>query len=134
MSFRGSCLCNSVQFEINGNFENFFLCYCKHCRKDIGLVHVANLFSSNAKLNWQSGQELIRKYKLPVSHHTKSFCSECSSALPFEQTEFNLVIVPADSLDDKIDIQPIAHIFMASKAKGDENLGSVNSFDTFPGS
>lgn len=45
MSFRGSCLCKSVQFEINGNFENFFLCHCKYCRKDIGLVHVANLFS-----------------------------------------------------------------------------------------
>ena len=56
MSFRGSCLCNSVQFEINGNFENFFLCHCKYCRKGIGLglVHVANLFSSNAKLSWKS--------------------------------------------------------------------------------
>ena len=66
MSFRASCLCNSIQFEINDNFENFFLCYCKYCRKGIGLVYMANLFSSNAKLSWKSDRELIRKYKLPA--------------------------------------------------------------------
>ncbi|WP_440137184.1 GFA family protein, partial [Francisella philomiragia] len=33
MSFKGSCLCNSVKFEIDGSFENFFLCHCEHCRK-----------------------------------------------------------------------------------------------------
>ncbi len=132
MSFKGSCLCNSVQFEINGSFENFFLCHCEHCRKDTGSAHSANLFSSNAKLNWQSGQELVKKYKLPASHHTKSFCSECGSALPFEQSEFNLVVVPAGSLDDKVDIKPTANIFMASKANWDENLASAHSFDAFP--
>ncbi|XSZ47553.1 GFA family protein [Francisella noatunensis] len=67
MSFKGLCLCNSVQFEINGSFENFFLCHCEHCRKDTGSAHAANLFSSNAKLNWQSGQEFVKN--INYLHH-----------------------------------------------------------------
>jgi hypothetical protein len=132
MSYKGSCLCKSVQFEIDGDFDNFFLCHCSHCRKGTGTVHGANLFSSSAKLNWQAGQELVKKYKLPSTHHTKSFCNNCGSALPFSQPEFNLVVVPAGSLDDKINIQPTAHIFTASKSEWEESLKDAPRFENLP--
>ncbi|HCA10651.1 MAG TPA: aldehyde-activating protein, partial [Marinobacter adhaerens] len=28
----GSCLCGTVTFEIEGDFENFYLCHCQHCQ------------------------------------------------------------------------------------------------------
>ena len=40
MIHRGSCLCGKVTFEIEGNFEQFFLCHCERCRKDTGSAHV----------------------------------------------------------------------------------------------
>ncbi|MDF2503046.1 GFA family protein [Clostridium sp.] len=32
MKYKGSCLCGEVTFEIEGDFENFFLCHCERCR------------------------------------------------------------------------------------------------------
>ena len=40
----GACLCGAVHFEIEGDFERFFLCHCEYCRKDTGSAHAANLF------------------------------------------------------------------------------------------
>ncbi|WP_459924039.1 GFA family protein [Desulfatiferula olefinivorans] len=28
----GSCLCGEVTSEIEGDFDNFYLCYCSRCR------------------------------------------------------------------------------------------------------
>lgn len=50
MKYSGSCLCGEVTFEIEGDFEDFYLCHCERCRKDTGSAHAANLFSSTAKL------------------------------------------------------------------------------------
>ena len=72
----GSCLCGTVQFQVSGAFESFFLCHCKRCRKDTGSAHAANLFSSKARLNWLAGQDSIRTYRLPETRHEKAsaFC------------------------------------------------------------
>lgn len=130
MSIKGSCLCGSVKFEIDGEFDNFFLCHCSYCRKDTGSAHASNLFSNNAKLKWNLGQELVKNFNLPSTRHIKSFCSGCGSAMPFEAS--NLVVVPAGSLDDQVSIKPTAHVFMASKANWDQDLEEVHSFDAFP--
>ncbi|WP_150466411.1 GFA family protein [Francisella sp. SYW-9] len=132
MSVKGSCLCGSVSFELDGDFESFFLCHCSYCRKDTGSAHAANLFSKNANLKWNSGQELVKNFKLPSTRHTKSFCKECGSAVPIEVVDLGLVVVPAGSLDDDITIKPTAHIFTASRAKWEENLAEVHSFEAFP--
>ncbi|QIW09771.1 GFA family protein [Francisella sp. LA112445] len=132
MSVKGSCLCGSVNFELEGDFESFFLCHCSYCRKDTGSAHAANLFSYNAKLKWDSGQGLVKNFRLSGTRHTKSFCKECGSAMPIEVAELGLVVVPAGSLDDEISINPTAHIFTASKANWDENLENVHSFEALP--
>ena len=128
----GSCLCKKVRFEIEGEFESFFLCHCEFCRKDTGSAHASNLFSSTAKLKWLSGEENIKVFNLPSTRHTKSFCSTCGSALPNIQMEGQLLVVPAGSLDEKLFFKPTAHIFMSSKAAWDEGLEKIPSFEKFP--
>lgn len=128
MSTKGSCLCGEVSFEIIGDFDSFFLCHCTFCRKDTGSAHAANLFSSSARLNWHSGKALVKTYRLPSTRHMKSFCSVCGSAVPMEQTELNLIVVPAGSLDDKISIQPTAHIFLDSQAEWEASLEKAPRF------
>jgi len=128
----GSCLCEKVKYEVSGNFENFFLCHCKHCQKDTGSAHAANLFSTKATLKWLSGQEQVRTYTLPSTRHSKSFCQECGAAMPSLQMEGKLLVVPAGSLNSDVDIQVTAHIFCASRANWDQNLESVKSFEKLP--
>lgn len=127
----GSCLCGAAKFEVQGEFDSFYLCHCQHCQKDTGSAHAANLFSQSAKLVWHSGAETVTSFMLPGTRHSKSFCKVCGSALPSTQIE-GLLVVPAGCLDTNIDMTPTAHIFSSSKAAWDAELGEVPEFDGLP--
>lgn len=128
----GSCLCEKVKFEIEGNFENFFLCHCKHCQKDTGSAHGANLFSTTAKLKWLAGEIHTKSFTLPGTRHTKSFCLECGSALPNLQMNGQLLVVPAGSLNSDLTMKPNAHIFCSSRASWDADLETIKQFEKLP--
>lgn len=130
--YSGSCLCGAARFEIQGEFERFYLCHCEYCRKDTGSAHAANLFSSSATLKWVSGEEKVKHFDLPGTRHGKSFCGVCGSALPRTQMEGKLLVVPAGSLNSEVRIRPDAHIFVASRAGWDRALENVPTVDGFP--
>lgn len=132
MKHTGSCLCGNITFEIEGDFQHFFLCHCKRCQKDTGSAHGANLFSSSAKLNWLSGKDQVKTFKLKPTRHEKSFCPNCGSALPNVQMNGSLLVVPAGSLDTDVPNKPIGHIFIDSKANWDHELELVPKFDQLP--
>ena len=128
----GHGLCGEVTYEIEGDFENFYLCHCGRCRKDTGSAHASNLFSSTAKLKWLSGQDKTKTYDHLSEGHIKSFCTICGSALPNIQMDGKLLVVPAGSLDSDINIKPQGHIYYASKANWDTDLEKVPKFDELP--
>lgn len=130
---QGGCLCGAVRFEVEGEFERFFLCHCEHCRKDTGSAHAANLFSATAKLAWRKGEADVRTYNLPGTRHAKSFCITCGSALPRLHAGSTSLIVPAGSLETPVTLRPDAHIFVASRADWDRELETLPHIDRFPG-
>lgn len=129
----GSCLCGQVTFDITGGFDSFFLCHCTRCQKDTGSAHAANLFSTQARIAWRSGQDMIKTFHLPGTRHAKSFCRACGSALPMVQGEGTLLIVPAGSLDSPLDMRPNAQICYASRAAWNDCLDTVPKLDALPG-
>jgi hypothetical protein len=130
--YAGSCLCHEVRFEIEGEFERFYLCHCEYCRKDTGSAHAANLLSSTATLKWVSGEDKVKQFNLPATRHVKSFCGTCGSALPTRHMSSKLLVVPAGSLDSDVSVRPNAHIFAASRAGWDDALEKVPAIDRFP--
>lgn len=128
----GSCLCGAVKFEIDGDFESFYLCHCGHCRKDTGSAHAANLFSGSAKINWLTGENKVQSFTLPSTRHSRSFCSVCGSALPNVQMAGALTVVPAGCLNSSVTMRPTAHIFTSSKANWDTALENLPIFDQLP--
>lgn len=132
MKYIGSCLCGEVTFEVEGDFQNFYLCHCEYCRKDTGSAHAANLFSSTAKLRWVSGEKKVKTYRFKSTNHIKSFCYNCGSALPHTQMNGALVVIPAGCLDSEVTFKPQGHIFIHSKANWDNELDQVPKFDKFP--
>lgn len=128
----GSCLCGAVSFEIAGEFERFYLCHCSRCRKDTGSAHGANLFSSTARIDWLSGQGMIKTFRLPSSRHERSFCMECGSALPVLQMDGALLVVPAGCLDSPVETPLDGHIFVASSANWDRRLEDLPKSDALP--
>mgnify|MGYP001160572075 FL=1 len=132
MKYVGKCLCETVQFEISGEFENFFLCHCERCRKDTGSAHAANLFSNTATLRWIVGEENIQTFNYQSDGHIKSFCKTCGSALPNMQFDGTLLVVPAGSLDTQVHMRPQGHIFLAHKATWDKELSTVPGYAYLP--
>ena len=132
VSYKGSCLCGEVAFEIDSEFNSFYLCHCRYCQKDTGSAHAANLFSRPDQIRWISGQNKITTFKLPSTRHSKSFCSNCGSAVPCVEGQGTLLAVPAGSLDTTISIKPTAHIFMASKACWEDSLDAIPQFADLP--
>lgn len=132
MEYFGSCLCKGIKFKILGDFENFYLCHCKYCRKDTGSAHAANLFSTKAKIEWIKKETEIKSFQLPNSNHVKAFCTNCGSALPHLQMEGALLVVPAGCLDNELEMRPNAHIFLSSKADWEDALEGIDKFERFP--
>ncbi len=132
MEHLGSCLCRTVKFKVTGDFESFYLCHCRYCRKDTGSAHAANLFSTTAKLEWLQGETAVKTYQPPRSNHVKAFCMHCGSALPNLQMGGKLLAVPAGSLDTILNKKPDGHIFISHKANWDESLEKATKFDRFP--
>lgn len=129
----GSCLCGAVRFRVHGAFEHFFLCYCSRCRKGSGSAHAANVFASDATVEWLSGEEKVRVFELPATRHAKCFCSVCGSALPRASAGRGLVVVPAGSLDTPLKIRADARISYASRADWVDELDCVETIDGLPG-
>ncbi|WP_411678245.1 GFA family protein [Caproicibacter sp.] len=132
MNYTGSCLCGRVTFEVEGDFDNFFLCHCERCRKDTGSAHAANLFSSTAKLTWLSGQNEVKTFNYLSEGHIKSFCANCGSALPNIQSDGKLLVVPAGCIDSVIYMKPQGHIYYASKASWDSDLEKIPKYKELP--
>lgn len=128
----GSCLCGAVRFEVEGEFQRFYLCHCEYCRKDTGSAHAANLFARGATLRWLSGKDHVKCFTLPATRHSKCFCSTCGTALPSVQLEGAFLVVPAGSLDSDITVKPDAHIFGSSRARWDNGLDEIRVIDGAP--
>ncbi|MCU4674252.1 GFA family protein [Catenovulum sp. 2E275] len=130
--YQGACLCGSVKFEIEGEFEHFYLCHCSYCRKDTGSAHAANLFSKFAKITWLSGESDLKVFRLEDTRHNKCFCQHCGSALPVQVNNSAMLVVPAGCLDSDIQLKPDANIFVGSKANWDNKLEQIKAFSGFP--
>jgi hypothetical protein len=39
-TYRGSCICGEIAFEVDGPFDHFLSCHCSRCRKSTGTAHI----------------------------------------------------------------------------------------------
>lgn len=132
-TFRGSCLCGSVQYEISGEPKKFYHCHCKRCRKATGTGHATNLFLQPGSLKWLKGEDLIRLYKVPEAQRfTNSFCSNCGGRVPRYVKEMDAVIIPAGSLDSEPPLRPQARVFWDSRADWSCSAGELPVHAEYP--
>lgn len=129
----GSCLCGKVSYTANGEAQRFFHCHCKRCRKASGTGHASNLFLKGT-LQWESGEELVKSYKVPEAERfSNTFCGNCGARLPRFVEEFDMVFIPAGSLDVEPGFAPQARIFAGSRASWSCDLTELPTFEEYPG-
>jgi glutathione-dependent formaldehyde-activating enzyme len=66
-TFRGSCLCGEVAFEVEGPFDRFLNCHCSRCRKATGTAHSGEVIVQAAALRWLRGEASVARYDLPTA-------------------------------------------------------------------
>ena len=129
----GSCQCGSIRYEINGEIAHFYHCHCGRCRKASGTGHATNIMIKSDGLIWLSGEELLRRYKIPdAERFTTCFCSQCGSPMPRFVAARGITVIPAGSLDSDPGITPHARIFWGSRTQWSCVAGDLPIFTGYP--
>ena len=114
---QGACLCGRVRFQITGPFEEFHLCHCSQCRRATGSAHAANIFSTQDRIEWLAGEDLVKRYTPEQPDViSKRFCTHCGSPVPYTSLASGRLIIPAGSLSQAPGITPDDNIFWADRA------------------
>lgn len=111
---RGSCLCGELRYVVEGPALAARHCHCTRCRLGRGAAHASNLIVSAGSLRFTSGEDLLRRYKVPeAKYFTQSFCGNCGGKAPTVDAQRKVAIVPMGSLDDPPPLLPQEHIWVA---------------------
>ena len=82
-TLKGSCLCQSVRYEVSTPFMRFGHCYCSRCRKATGGVRSTNIAVPIAQFHWTQGENLVRRFDLPeAKSFARQICATCNCPIP----------------------------------------------------
>lgn len=109
---RGSCLCQSMTYEIDALAGPIAHCHCRTCQK----AHAA-AFASTARVHrsafrWTSGTEALGSFESTPGKR-RHFCTRCGSHLIAEWLDRGHVILRVATLDEDPQVKPSLHLWTA---------------------
>ena len=72
-TFRGSCHCGSVEFEVTGTLDDFTMCDCTLCMKKNAVMYKVH----EAGLKILKGEDKLTLYRCNTRVAKHYFCSVC---------------------------------------------------------
>ncbi len=112
MLHRGSCLCGTVTFEIDGALKAPDACHCSQCRKTSGHywastdLKEADLRLAGAEnVTWFQSSEGVKR----------GFCATCGANLFWKPIATNVIAVAMGAFDTPTRTHVEMHIFVADK-------------------
>ncbi|MFT5445043.1 MAG: hypothetical protein ACI9DC_000203 [Gammaproteobacteria bacterium] len=109
----GSCLCGTVQFQIDGAFDRMTHCHCSMCRKSHGAPFATYATCAASQFAWTAGEDAIMRRESSPGF-ARTFCRHCGSSLPAASERG--VHVPTGCIDGDPGLRPSMHIFSDSAA------------------
>jgi hypothetical protein len=117
---KGECNCGAVQFAVDAELSDVYVCHCSICRRSTGSNDIAVVVVPNGAFRWIRGQDRVATWLKPGTEWQTWFCGLCGSRVPGEN-DANTMFVPAGTLTDGGEaLRVIHHIFVGSKAPWDE--------------
>ncbi|MBB5448053.1 MULTISPECIES: GFA family protein [unclassified Paraburkholderia] len=110
MSFKGSCLCGSVRYEIEHLDSPIEHCHCVTCRKAHAAAFATTARVSRERFRWTAGKHLLRAFESSPGK-LRHFCSVCGSHLIAERPIHAHILLRVPTLDDNPGQQPVVHIW-----------------------
>lgn len=129
--YTGSCLCESVRFEIKGPIRNIVYCHCSQCRKAQGSAFATNGIVKASDFDILTGTDSLTGYESSPGQ-TKYFCKICGSPiLSKSESRPEQVRVRLGTIDSEIGERPMAHIFSTSKASWENITDDLPQYESY---
>lgn len=134
-SVRGSCVCGTVVYQIEGPYRGFQYCHCSRCRKRSGSAYLSNIFVPVDQFRWVQGEDKVKRFELPTAKYwSTAFCTECGSAAPWLTKTGKVMVVGAGGLDDDPGDRPRFSVFYGSRPEWYVHASDLDMHETLPGS
>jgi len=128
---RGSCLCRSVTFEVDGPINGVGSCHCSKCRKVSGTGGNAQFIVRAGRFRWTAGGDGGTRFTLPDGWGPTR-CGKCGSPIPASFDGGERIWVPAGLMDDDLGTDFKMHIFCGSRADWDRESPAAQHYDEDP--
>jgi ADP-ribosyl-[dinitrogen reductase] hydrolase len=110
MSFRGSCLCKAVRYEVDQIDLPIAHCHCVTCRKAHAAAFTSTAGVMRDHFRWTAGEEKLSGYESSPGK-LRRFCVVCGTHLVAERASQPHVILRVATLDDDPGVTPAMHIW-----------------------
>ena len=112
---RGSCLCESIRYEIESDLKAVVNCHCRFCSKAHGAPFTTLLFMPFARLTIVAGEGLIARHHLEKANADRCFCEKCGTRLYNHAPAAGMISLVVATLEEGGALRPVAHINTESK-------------------
>ncbi len=126
---RGFCECRGVQFEVDGEIDDFSHCHCSQCRRLHGAAYATFAGVRRDKFRYLAGVDLLSNYA-SSDDHNRVFCSNCGSNIMVElDAEPNDLYLSMSAIDGNPPLPQAYHIYVGSKAPWHEIADDLRKFE-----
>jgi len=116
ISSEGRCLCQEIQFRVNGPVLGSAVCHCRDCQHICGGAPAYVIAVSKSSLEVVKGQpSRYANTAASGARRTRYFCGNCGSPLFADDANYpDVVTIKIGSLDDSSSFEPKALLWTAS--------------------
>lgn len=102
-TYKGSCHCGRIQYEVDTDLAKTLVCNCSHCHKKGFILH----FVDAAQFRLVQGTEVLTSYMFNKKSIDHLFCSVCGIESFARGVTFPKVAINVRCLED-VDIESLA--------------------------
>jgi len=129
----GSCLCGEIKYEVEINTNQIFNCHCKFCRKAHGADYVTVAVANASTFKLTDKNSYFKEHKNGAGGF-RAFCSKCGTRLMNYAPDKNIFFcITIATLDTPINLKPVAHANVESKASWIKPYEGIPQYEGFPG-
>jgi hypothetical protein len=128
----GRCECGNLQYQVDGEINDFSHCHCSQCRRLHGAAFASFGGVARKDFSYTSNTDDVASYYSSPSH-ARIFCRNCGSNIMVElESEPDDFYLALGTVEGDLTLPPGYHIYVGSKASWYTIGDSLPKYDTDP--
>ena len=129
---KGRCLCGAVSYSVEVMPDKIFNCHCQFCRRAHGADYATLALADGKTLTIEDKCGAFKEHMNDLGGY-RAFCSECGSRLMNYAPDKSFYLsVALSTLDSPLNLKPVAHANIESKASWCEPYPGIAAYAAMP--